>query len=358
MKRILFIARNLNSGGAERQMVSLASLLKDKGYDVSFVCFEKGDFFVSVLNQKCISVNWLIRKSIFGRLFSYRKFIRKGKFDVVISFLETPNILNCFAALGNHSWRVITGERSAKQDLMINRRGKIVAQLQRRSDAIVCNSLNSADLWRRYYPFLNTKIITIYNLVLTKSSVSHYLYNPNRIRIVVAASYQYLKNPLNVVKGVALLSDEEKSRIQIDWYGNPIVFPSAFKETVTLIKDYHLDNNIVLHMATKNIHQEMLSADFVGLFSSVEGLPNAICEAMSLGKPIIFSRVSDYKVLVQNNGLLCDGNDPESIRDVLKIALSLSSSEVLEMGKQSRCLARSLFSEDVIIKKWEWLINS
>ena len=110
--------------------------------------------------------------------------------------------------------------------------------------------------------------------------------------------------------------------------------------------------------ASKNIAALISLILFVGLFSSVEGLPNAICEAMKLGKPIIFSRVSDFDVLVCNNGILCDGNNPESIRDALIKALSLSTSEMLEMGEKSRLLSEKLFGEDNIICKWESLINS
>ena len=360
MKRILFLAMNLNSGGAERQMVTIATAMKEKGGDVTIVCYEAGDFFLDELENNGIRVFWLLKKRVIARLVTFRRFIKRGKYDVVISFLETPNILNCFAAFGHHGWKVITGERSAKKELLTSNRGQFVAWLQRRADALVCNSYNSASMWRRFYPYMDKKLTTICNMV-SISPYDYYRGSPGccqKLKIVVAASYQYLKNPINVVKAIAMLSKKEKNRLSLEWYGNPRVIPSAYDEMKSLIHILHLEESISINDATKDIHAKMCAADFVGLFSSVEGLPNAICEAMMLGKPIIFSRVSDYNNLVQGNGLLCDGNSPESICEAFRKALSLTPEIIRAMGEQSNCMANRMFSKDSIINQWDQLINS
>ena len=55
-KRILFLSPNLGhgGGGAERQIVTVASLLKDRGYDVEFLCYVEGDFYEHILKDKGI----------------------------------------------------------------------------------------------------------------------------------------------------------------------------------------------------------------------------------------------------------------------------------------------------------------
>ena len=353
------MAMNLNSGGAERQMVTVGILLKKRGYDVSVVCYEGGTFFLEQLERAGIEVTWLLKNGAVSRLLAFRRIIKKGQYDVVISFLETPNILNCFSAIGRHSWRVITGERSAKKELLSSIRGHVVAWLQKKSDCLVCNSHKAADVWCGIYPFMKKRIRTIYNLVnvsqehLTSTTKKDCSYT----RIVVAASYQYLKNPTNVVQAIALLSEENRKKIRLDWYGNPDVVHSAFSEVKSIITEKQLQNIIGLHDATKQIHQEMLDSDFVGLFSSVEGLPNAICEAMMLGKPIIMSQVSDYSFLVNGNGFLCDGNSPESIMSIFTLILSISSEDKKRMGEQSKNIASQLFNQDSIIRQWESIIN-
>lgn len=357
MKHILFIAMNLNSGGAERQMVSLACALKEKKYDVSFICYEKGDFFLPELEKNGIKVVWLIHKTIIGRLISVRNYVRKNEYSAVISFLETPNILNIFSAFGKRSWRVITGERSSKEENLLSLRGRLVAFLQRYSDAIVCNSEHAAAMWRNHYPNLSDKINVIYNMVrLNMFSNSHLKNSTNSISMVVAASYQLLKNPINVIKAVSLLSDEAKSKFRLNWFGSAAVNHSVFNECIDMLNQYQLSDVIHLNGPTKYIHQEMASADYVGLFSTVEGLPNAICEAMALGKPVIMSKVSDYATLINGNGFLCDADNVVSIYRVLERVLSTSELQKIEMGRASRKLAMQLFDIKLILSKWENVI--
>lgn len=101
----------------------------------------------------------------------------------------------------------------------------------------------------------------------------------------------------------------------------------------------------------------MSESDVVGLFSRVEGLPNTICEAMAIGRPIIMSEVSDYNVLVSNNGFLCNPNSVESIKNALANIISLSSNELLKMGNASKDIADKLFSEEVVGSAWMELIE-
>lgn len=97
----------------------------------------------------------------------------------------------------------------------------------------------------------------------------------------------------------------------------------------------------------------MNQADIIGLFSELEGLPNAICEGMMLGKPIIMTHVSDFELLVdENNGFLCDWDNPLSIRDTLRKTINLTNEDLIRMGKNSKEKAEKLFPEEVIINQW------
>lgn len=42
-KRILFLTGKLSAGGAERQMTTIACLLKDREYNIEFYCFRESD---------------------------------------------------------------------------------------------------------------------------------------------------------------------------------------------------------------------------------------------------------------------------------------------------------------------------
>lgn len=359
--KVLFLSPNLGcgGGGAERQIVTVACLLKDAGCDVEFLCYAGGDFYAHILNDKQIPIRWLIFPNYFRRLFGVRKFIRSGSYDAVISFLETPNFLNNFAAIGGKRWKVITGERSAQERTFFSRKGKIFCWFQRYADYIVCNSDNARKMWMKHYPAYEKKLKTVYNNVTLQPVTSEYVPKKDgKLHIVVAASYLDVKNPFGFVKALSMLSDDEKCLIHVDWYGKNDDHRKAVYDAMSKqIMEYSL-HNISLHPAIENIQDKMKEADIVAIFSKYEGLPNAICEGMMLEKPIIMTRISDYAVLVdETNGFLCDWDKPETMKDALVQALRSSKEELIEMGKSSKSKAECLFSAGSIKNKWMSLIR-
>lgn len=361
--KILFLIDNLGSGGAQRQLATIAPHIKQQGIDVEILCYFKDDFFLSVLESANIPIYWSISDSVLKRIYKVRQFIRKGKYDAVISFLDTPDLLNCIAAIGGHSWKVITSERSAKESTFHTFKGKIIAWFKRKSDYIVCNSDNARKLWLKYYPSYESKLKVIYNIVTLPEVTSNYIpLKEEKLHIIVAASYQYLKNPINVIKAINLLSDDDKSKLKIDWYGEKEVIKGdtrAYDEAIDLIQKNNLGEVIQLNEPTKDIINIMCQADIIGLFSRIEGLPNTICEGLSLGKPVIMSRVSDYSILVdESNGFLCNWDNPETIKSAFINAINLTDNDLLNMGKKSREKAEKMFSPKIILNQWIKIIKN
>lgn len=359
--KILFLIDSLGSGGAQRQIVTLSKMLKDIGYNVSVLCYTYANFFAEYLEEADIPIHCVNKSNYIERIFSVRRFIRRGNYDAVISFLDVPNFLNCFAAIGGRSWKVITSERSAKKELLRSRQGRIFAWFQRYSDAIVCNSNNAKEMWIEYYPRYKNKLEVIYNPVILPTISSKYICKRNgKLHIVVAASYQYLKNPIGLIKALILLNENERKKIKVDWYGRIEVTKGdrrAYDDAVSLIQDNNLHDIIQLHKPTNDILNRMNEADVVALFSELEGLPNAICEGMMIGKPIVMSKISDFSVLVDSSsGFLCDWDSPESIKKVLISAVNLSDVQLAEMGVKSKEKAEKLFSSETIINQWKNLL--
>ena len=364
-KRILFLSPNLGrgGGGAERQIVTVACLLKETGCEVEFLCYAEGDFYAHILKEKQIPIFWYVLSNPLKRMLAIRQFVRRGHYNAVISFLETPNFLNNFAAIGGKRWKVITGERSAQERTFLSKKGKIFCWFQRFSDYIVCNSENAREMWMEYYPQYGDKLTTIYNSIILQPTTSSYVpKRDSKLHIVVAASYQYLKNAIGVVEALALLNEAERNRICVDWYGKreiALIGTKVYDECLAAIYKYGLQEVIMLHEDTKDIHNRMNEADVVALFSRYEGLPNAICEGMMLGKPIIMTRVSDYKILVDGtNGVLCEWDKPETIKEAFVKVMNLEQEELLQMGEYSRQKAEKLFRRETILQRWNCLIQN
>lgn len=362
MKRILFLAADLCSRGAERQMVTVAFLLKREGYDVSFICYHTNNFFEHILVENGIPVTWLKLPNPVRRLFSVRKYVRKGNFDAIISFLQADNFLNDFAAIGGHKWKVITGERSSKESLLTSQRGKVFGWFQKETDYIVCNSDNARKMWLRHFPKYENKLKVIYNNVqLPIISSSYKIRKERKTHIIVAGAYSFVKDPQSLIKALTMLDDSQKASLYVDWYGRIGANKEAeavYAECKAMIRENNLENVITLKDATREIANRMYEADVVALFSKWEGLPNSICEGMKIGKPVLMTRISDYSQLIdERNGYLCDVQSPESIKEALLEIIHTPNEDMALKGFFSRKKAEDLFSDQRIVSEWIKLIG-
>lgn len=364
--KILCLIDSLNSGGAQRQMVNLAILLKKKGYAVTFVIYHRSSFYGPILQKEGIDPVLIMRKNRVLTLCALVKYLRNYEGDCVISFLDMPNFIASIASIGKKKWKLIISERSARESAFGGKKNRVLKNFSKYADYIVCNSENASKLWINFYPELKNKIRVIYNPVIIPDSIINHenmiekRIDEEKTQILIAASYQNIKNPRGLIEAINLLDDDEKEKLKIDWYGRVEVVEGDRKEydsACELIKKTGLENVVVLHGETRDIYQRMINSDAVALFSKIEGLPNAICEGMVLGKPILMSSVSDYSVLVDGNGFVCNPHDISSIEDCIRKFLSLSQKERRIMGQRSYELGEELFSINMIVKQWESLFN-
>lgn len=358
MKKVILFTDNLGSGGAQRQVANVAVLLKKAGYDVSVLVYQDNPFYKHILDDNNVPLVLVKSDGTLSRMLCIRKYLNKLGADVVISFLAVPCFVACFSKIGHKKWKLITTERSAKLSTFTARKFRFFNKFERFADAKVGNSHNAIKMWQKYYPQYNDKYSVIYNYIRVPdefcNSVHEYR-KKDKVKLTVAASFQTLKNPIKVIKAFHMLSDEHKSRLEINWYGRQEVTTGnteVYDNARILIKKYGLEECVHLYDETNDIYRIMSESDAVGLFSTVEGLPNTICEAMTIGRPVVMSKVSDYDVLVTDNGYLCDPESMESIKECLEKLVDTPKDELERMGKASKEKAKELFSEDVVTKQW------
>lgn len=364
MKKILLFIDNLGSGGAQRQIVNTAILLKESGYDASLLVYQDIPFYKHLLDKHNIPVCLINAKGNFSRILKIRRYINKYAPDVVIAFLATPGFIACVSKIGRKKWKLVTTERSNKASTFTSKRSKFFNKFERFSDAKVGNSKSAIAMWEKHYPKYKDKYSVIYNHILVPKeylNLNHEYKKNGKLNLLIAASYQELKNPIRFIEALNSLNEEQRAKINVNWYGKSEITEGntkTYDAAALKISEYKLHNCIQLHDETKDIYRIMAESDAVGLFSTVEGLPNTICEAMTIGRPIIMSRVSDYDVLVSNNGFLCDPLSVESIRDALIKLINSTPCELENMGKASQENADKLFSKKVVTKQWTNLIEA
>lgn len=346
MKRILCFIDTLGAGGAQRQMVYLAEILKERGYEVKVVTYVNRSFYQADLNKAHIPYENLDNAgNRFFRIFYVWKTIRDFRPDCVIAYLDTPCMLSCaIKLLTRGRWRLLVSERNTTQKLTFKERIKF--WLYRAADQIVPNSYAQTDFIKNHFPRLSYKTNPIINLVaLDKFRPAESVNKSDgAIRVVVVASIISSKNTKGFIRAVRSVKDACQKPFTIDWFG--IATGDYCRECLEMVKFYGLEDVLRLLPKTVNIESEYRRANWFCLPSFYEGTPNVICEAIASGLPIICSNVCDNMHYVRSgqNGYLFDPTSEDNMANVLMTALNTSWQERCKMGEYSRRLAENCFS--------------
>jgi glycosyltransferase involved in cell wall biosynthesis len=349
--KILCFIDSLGSGGAQRQLTTLARWLKERGHDVQFLVYLQEEHFRPELDAVGIECHRVASSSRLGKMFAVRRALKRINPDVVLAFLNGPAFYAEIAALPQRRFGLVVGERLAEPELA---RGKKywLRRFHGVADAVVANSHTNRLMLEKAYPGWKRKLTTIYNAVdldrfKPVSENGQRQVSSGALRVVVAASYQAKKNMEHVARAMLLLRNGQKQApVVVDWYGGPANDSNPLKEVQRFVAEHGLSDCIRFHPAQRDIEAEYAGAAAVGLFSFYEGLPNAVCEGMACQKPILLSDVCDAGSLVVEgeNGFLCDPGSPQSIAQAFRRLATTSEKEREEMGIASRQKAEALFA--------------
>lgn len=352
--KILCFIDSLGSGGAQRQLVELAKGFKEKGHEVLFLTYHEINFFKHELDAVHIPVKTVVEPNYLKRTFKIRKAIRKEKPDAVLSFLEGANFMATLAGFPSRKWKLVVGERSANPNILRSFKLRMYRWFHLFADYVVANSNSNLKIVRKINPLLpNKKCKVIYNMVdNNKWSVddSNQNFQNEKFNIVIFASHQYLKNAKGMIEAIHLLSDDVKAKIIIDWYGGKSP-DNSYNETIALTEQYNLHHIINFYDSTDLVKDIMISSNAVGLFSYYEGLPNVVCEAMMLGRPVIASNVSDVPNFLQEN-LIFNPSDSNDIAKVIHYLITLNRVQLMNIGNQNLNVAKELFEKNKIISSY------
>ena len=353
--KITCLIDSLGSGGAQRQLCTLAVLLKKRGMDVSMLTYHPYDFFLPMLQEAGIEYTCLQSRSMPRRILAIRRALRHGSQDVVLAFLAAPNLFAELAAIPRRTWGLVVSERNvvsaASNSPLAWRR-----HFHRIADYVTTNSHTNRLMIERSVPAMKGRVITVYNTVDLETfyPVAHAdTRDPTDLRIVVAATFRITKNVLGLIKALAIVNARSRSlRLRVDWYGrlpserDRVLDRYSYKVVRRLIERHALQDSVIFHPPVCSIGDIYRGADAVALPSFFEGLPNAVCEAMACGRPILMTNVCDAGNLVKNghNGFLFDPASPEDMaRAILEFA-SLNVTERETMGRRSREMAERMFA--------------
>lgn len=353
-KRILCLIDTLGIGGSERQMVGLSVLLKSKGYHVDLAYYYNENFYAPLAIAGGVDPSLIVvGNSQLSKIKAIKKFIKnQGGYDWIIAYKGGPNVIGCILKLMGLKFKLIVSERIASPSLSRSVRKRFF--FYRLSDVVVPNSFSQRDFICSHYPHLKNKTVVITNFTDT----NHFLPSDNNkpdIVVLTAARIARQKNTLNYLEAVALMKKQCSKNVKFLWYGDVQKGEEDYAEIVkNRVIELGLTDTFVFHPNVANICECYQSCSFFCLPSNFEGFPNAICEAMSCGKPILCSRVCDNPNIVRDgdNGLFFDPSDVNDIANKLISMINMEPGTLTEMGKRSREIALEMFSEEAFVNKY------
>lgn len=350
--KITFIIATLNSGGAERVLVTLANEFC-KEHEVNIIKFHSEKSFyqldktIKIFTLEQFDFSTLYNKiaSRFKKFKALKEALNHHKSDVFISFLDTTNIA-CIWAKKNIDTPLIISEHSSHSYLK-SFFWKFLRRISYpRCDALTVLSTND----QKYYENFVKKVINLPNpchFSLTNEELT------KQNCVIFIGRLDANKNTLMFLKAIARLDKELASKYEFIVAGDGELKDELLKYT----KDFNIKVNFLGRV--ENIAELYKKAKILCLCSFIEGLPTVLIESLYFNVARISTKyISGHKDLIEDgkDGFLIDVDDDETLSQ--KLALLMQDENL----RKEICANATKRCKDYDVKnitqKWLELINN
>ncbi|MBQ2521874.1 MAG: glycosyltransferase [Bacteroidales bacterium] len=353
--KIACLIGSLTLGGAERQLIGLASALLREGHEVELITYHPDAFYAEEVQRRGIR-HTLLKKYTRGQwIWSLARHLKRTRCDLLISFLVSANRKACLAHMLYPGFRLIVSERDFSGRVHLHDR--IHFTLYRQAERVVCNNYSQEAFLRSHFPKLSARLETIPNFVDTERfhPADTPLSPAPLVRVVTTARVCRRKNTLGLIEAAALLRD---APVRFDWYG--LVRENGYyRRCLRRIAQLGLEDRFQIHNAEHDVAPLYRGADLFCLPSFHEGTSNSLAEALASGLPAAVSAVSDNPRYVHEgvNGTLFHPELSASIAEAVMRIAFLPAEERTAYGLRGRasvCTALSLASFE---RRWAELVK-
>jgi len=353
--RMMLIISSLALGGAERVAATLVNYWINSGHEVTLVTIDSSerDFFQVQANVQRIALDlaqasngWLefIRNN-YRRVKGLRALLRTCRPDVIVSFLDTTNILVLIAALGLKLPVVISGRTDP-----------------RRHSIGVVNTM----LRRLVYPLARALVVQTRDVgqwakgIVRKDAV--YVI-PNPIRENSAAGGNVTKDGNTVLaigrmeayKGFdLLLAAFARCAGRFPGWRLRLIGDGPLRKSLeALARELCVSDRVQFDGFVNGPDEALRRADLFVLSSRYEGFPNVLLEAMACGLPVIsFDCPSGPAEIIRAgvDGILVSPGNVEGLADAME-RLMRDETERMSMGSRAAEVAER-FSLPAVMTMW------
>lgn len=284
-QKLFLVSPMLHQGGFERVCVVTARLLQPY-FDVTIIIFDDADIAFSleglqVLNLNVPSLEGKFRKiiNVGKRVLKIRKIKKQYKPDVTYSFGPTGNLVNVFSREKDRIWIGIRGYSDLNQT-------KLLEYFCKHSDRVVCCSkVIEADIIKAYGVKHSCVLYNPYDetelLIHSKTGEASFACQDTEQIIVSMGRDDYYKGFWHLIKAFWLVQQEQPNVKLV------IIGAGEYKHEKKLALDLGLQEKIIFTGLCTNPFVNLNLGHLYVSSSISEGFPNAMVEAMMLGKPMI-----------------------------------------------------------------------
>jgi len=332
-KKVVFLIRDLNYGGAQRQLVTLVKALHQEDcFDLTVLHFYPDGIFLTDLIDcgiPTISLEKQERWDVWGffwRLFDHLKRIQP---DVLHGYLGSSNIVTIFVKPFFPSTRIIWGIRGSNTPSgRYGWLGSLHSQLERFLSSftalIVVNShTGKADYLNQGYD--PDKMVVISNGIDTErfhpdseagaKVRSEWGISEHTILIGLVGRLAPMKDHHTFLKAAALLS---KEREDVRFVCVGVGEETYTKELYQLTDDLGISRKIIWAGGRSDMPAVFNALNIACSSSSDgEGFANVVGEAMACGVPCVVTDVGDSAWIVGDKGVVVPPKNPEALKNAL-----------------------------------------
>lgn len=353
MSRLLISCGSLTSGGAERVLSILSKPFADHFSSITYLMWTDAPVFYSIDERvELISLEKEAKsKNKITKCLWFRKYVKNTKPDLILSFLTPFNMLALSALIGIKQ-KIAVAERNDPYQIP---GGKIMAiirnLLYRKATGILVQTQYARTCFKGR---LAEKTHVIYNpTMMEETIVGSALKSAKEDRIVSVGRLQMQKDQKTLIDAFWLFRKNHPSYI-LEIYGEG----PCREELEKHIKEKGMEGYVFLPGATENVWSRIMSAKVFVLTSLMEGMSNAMIEAMCLGIPVISTKVAGATELIKDseNGFLVDCKDINTISE--RMAFIADNENIAnDIGHNASKLYRIL-NHQSIVPEWIKYINS
>ncbi|ATP56101.1 glycosyl transferase [Pedobacter ginsengisoli] len=349
-KRVILMTPSMSKGGAETQLLKIASFLQSKHHKVLIISLKPIDEFngdIRKLGLEALFLRDWLRYPI-SNIQSLYKTVKRFRPDVIIAFMFVAIIFARLLKL-KLNFKLISTIRISVMPKKWYMPFKLTDGLD---DVIVYNSFASMTNFEKQKLVSKRGIVIPNGIAIPEHTKTGNDLVNDSFKWICIGHFRWNKDYLTLFKAIALLKHRN---FTVDIVGdlNGELWP---KKT---IEELNIQDYVNIMGFRKETHTYLGQSDAFVLSSFSEGMPNAILEAMAYARPTVVTDIDGNHELIEKAqcGLLCEKqNEQDMANNMLKI-MDMSVADREALGTKGRQHIKDGFSEEKVMGEWMQLID-